>query len=224
VREVNQVYCCSYQELLGEMPDKSIDLLCIDPPFGLNIGKMGYINNPGGVAPRKKYHKQNLTWDESTLNAEDIKELFRVSKNQVIFGANYFAHLLPPSKCWYVWDKRTADKFTCDFADCELIWTSFKKPARVIRWLWHGMIQQDMKHKEKRFHPTQKPVPVMRRLIEDFSKPGELILDCFCGSGSGLLAAQETGRRFIGCDKDQSYVDVARERLASAAPSLALAA
>ena len=214
MRPLNDVYCCDFKELLAEFPDKAIDLLLVDPPFGQNIGKMNFTRSvKGGIAKRNDYSAHNLKWDETTLTAADVQELFRVSKNQVIFGANYFANLLPPSRCWYAWDKKTADKYTNDFADMELIWTSFSRPARVIRWLWHGMIQQDMKYKEKRLHPTMKPQGIMRRLVEDFSNPGDLICDCFCGAGGTLVAAKELERRYIGCDLDPNYVNITKERL-----------
>lgn len=212
--ELNKVYCMNWKELLKEFKDKEVDLLIIDPPYGINIGKMSYTNElKGGVAKRTDYRNHDKKWDEETLKEEDVKELFRVSKNQVIFGANHFANLLPNTKGWVIWDKRTADKYSNDFADCELIWTSFQKPAKIIRWLWSGMLQGDMKNKEKRVHPTQKPLFVMQRLVEMFSKEGDLILDCFCGSGSTLLASKRLNRNFIGCDIQGEYVKISEERL-----------
>jgi site-specific DNA-methyltransferase (adenine-specific) len=216
VRELNQVYQCPFKELLQDIPDKTIDLLLIDPPYGLNIGKMNFTRSTkGGIAKRTDYSNHDTRWDEATLSADDIKELFRVSKNQIIFGGNYIGNLLRPSKCWVVWDKRTHEKYNNDFADCELAWTSFDKPSRVIRFLWSGMMQQDMKHKEKRVHPTQKPVAVMKQIIETYSQENDLIMDCFCGSGSSLIAAKQLNRRYIGCDGQQAYVELTRQRLSS---------
>ncbi len=212
--EQNKIYCTDALTFLKQIPDKQIDLMLIDPPYGINIGKMNYTRSiKGGVAKRTDYSTHNTDWDKETLNQETITEIMRVSKNQIIFGANHFAQLLPPSKCWVVWDKRTADKYNNDFADCELIWTSFNKPARIIRWLWSGMLQGDMKHKEKRVHPTQKPIFVLQRLIEMFSNENDLICDCFMGSGTTAVACKKLKRNFIGCEIQSEYVKIAEDRL-----------
>jgi site-specific DNA-methyltransferase (adenine-specific) len=136
-----------------------------------------------GGAYRNDYSNHPTKWDEKGLTEQYFKEIQRISKNQIIFGANHFANILPNSRCWLVWDKRTDKKYNNDFADCELIWTSFNKPSRMIRFLWSGMLQGDMKNKEKRIHPTQKPVIVMREIIEKFTNENDLVLDPFLGGG-----------------------------------------
>jgi site-specific DNA-methyltransferase (adenine-specific) len=222
VRPLNNVYCCDWRQLTKEIPDKAISVVILDPPFGQSIGKMNFTQSTkGGVAKRTDFSKHDLTWDESPLTADDLTEICRVSRNQIIFGGNYIANLLPPSRCWIAWDKRTADKYSNDFADMELAWTSFNRPARIVRFLWSGMLQGDMKHKEKRFHPCQKPVKMYSQIIEQFSQPGDVVGDFFCGAGGCLIAARDLGRQFIGCDKDPNYVNITKARLAA---PLALAA
>ena len=115
------------------------------------------------------------------------------SKNQIIFGGNYYADYLPPSSCWIVWDKLNGDS---DFADCELAWTSFKTAVRKIQYRWNGMLQGDMKHKEKRVHPCQKPLPVMEWIIEKYTNKDAIILDCFAGSCTTAVACHRLGRKF----------------------------
>ena len=109
---------------------------------------------------KRKWNKKQ--WDNDIPPDNIFKEIFRVSKNQVIFGGNYFTDILPISSCWVVWDKVNGMN---DFADCELAWTSFKTAVRQITFQWHGMLQQDMKNKETRIHPTQKPLELFEKLL-----------------------------------------------------------
>jgi len=201
---------------LSKMPDKSVDLLLTDPPYGIGINKMNFVTSGAikvGGAYRNDYSNHNTEWDEQPPSKDVIMDMLRVTKNQIIFGANHFANLLPNTKGWVVWDKRCEDKYNNDFADCELIWTSFDKPARIIRYLWSGMLQQDMKNKEKRVHPTQKPVAVIRKLLEMFSGEGQLVLDPFGGSGSVAVACKQIGRRCITYEINPQYCEIANGRL-----------
>jgi DNA modification methylase len=115
-----------------------------------------------------------------------------------------------------VWDKKEGGKFSNDFADVELAWTSLDAPARVIRHVWHGMIQQDMKYKEERYHPTQKPIPVMVRAIEMMTEKGDIVLDPFFGSGTTGVACAQTGRRFVGIELDPNYYEIGKKRIQEA--------
>jgi site-specific DNA-methyltransferase (adenine-specific) len=135
--------------------------------------------------------------------------MMRVSKNQIIFGGNYFIEYLKNSPCWIVWDKDNSG----NFADCELAWASFKTAVRKFKWRWNGMLQEDMKHKESRYHPTQKPVELMKWILNKYSKPTDLILDPFLGSGTTAIAAKQIHRRYIGIEISQKYCDIARQRL-----------
>ena len=209
--EINKIYCIDALELLKQMPDQSVDLIITDPPYGINIP----IESIGGSknADSTKFVKVEK-WDDKIPTEEVFKEIFRVSKNQIIFGGNYFTQYLPSTSSWVIWDKRCNITPQRSYADCELIWTSFKEPARILRFLWDGFIQDEKnKIREKRLHPTQKPVEVIRDLIKKFSKEGDLILDPYSGSGSIALACKQTGRNFIAGDINIAYVEISQKRL-----------
>lgn len=137
-------------------------------------------------------------------------EMFRISKNVIIFGGNYFAHLLPPSNCWIVWDKKGDIAFQNPFADCELLYTSFKKPIKKIVFRQQGFITDS---KDKRFHPTQKPSELVQMLIEQWTEPGQVVCDPFLGSGTTAIAAVRSGRHYIGFEKDPEFFKIACSRL-----------
>ena len=142
-------------DAMKQLPDKSIDLILTDPPYG--IGEDGKKNHSRvGLAKPTLFTVKE--WDKKRIEKEYFDEMFRISKNQIIFGGNYYLDFLPPTSCIIVWDK---DNGKTDFADCELAWTSFKSAVRKIKWRWQGFLQEDMKHKEKRVHPTQKPVGML---------------------------------------------------------------
>jgi len=194
-------------EVMKGMPDKCVDLVLTDPPYG--IGEAANNNaSRGKLAVAKDYGCDS--WDNDRIGEEYIREIQRVSINQVIFGGNYYADLLPPSNCWIVWDK---DNHGNDFADCELAWTSFDTAVRKVKWTWNGMLQQDMKNKDVREHPTQKPVGVMSWILREYSEEGQTILDPFLGSGTTVVAAESLGRKWIGIEKEPKYCEIARRRL-----------
>lgn len=214
--EINQIYLGDCIDYLKTLPDKSVDFVITDPPYGIGINKMNFVKSGAvkvGGAYRNDYTDHPTDWDENGLTEEYFKEIKRVSKQQIIFGANHFASVLPDSRCWIVWDKRTQSKYNNDFADCELAWTSMDKPSRIIRFLWSGMLQHDMKNKEKRYHPTQKPIKVMQEIIEMFTEKGQTILDPFMGVGSTCIACKQSGRNFIGIEKEEKYFKIAQKRL-----------
>ena len=172
----HKIICGDCVEVMKEMESDSVDLVVTDPPYGIGINKMNFVTSgavKAGVAYRNDYSNHNSEWDTKGLTKKQWEEIKRVSKNQIIFGANNFASILPNSRCWICWDKRVEDKYSNDFADCELAWTSFNKPSRIIRYLWSGMLQANMKYKEKRYHPTQKPVNLIIRLLMEFSKESD---------------------------------------------------
>ena len=139
-----------------------------------------------------------------------IQEIIRVSKNQIIFGGNYFVEYLHNSPCWIVWDKNNGKN---DFADCELAWTNFKSAVRKYLWTWNGMLQHDMKNKDVRIHPTQKPLKLFEMILNDYSKENDLILDCFSGSGTTAIACHNRKRSFICIEKDYDYWKASCEKL-----------
>lgn len=205
------IYNCDCMELMKRTPDKFYDLSLVDPPYGINIQKMNYTQSTkGGVAKRKDYSSVG-NWDNSIPTEEYFKELFRVSKNQIIWGGNYFP--LPLVKSWIVWDKKTDDKYSTDFADCELAWSSFEKPAKIARYLWSGMLQPDMKDKQKRIHPTEKPYQLYKWILDKYAKKGDKILDTHLGSGSIAIACHDYGFDLTACELDPDYYNAAMKRI-----------
>jgi DNA modification methylase len=202
----NQVVWGDCLEGMGMIPDGAIDLILTDPPYGISEAA-GANKSRGGKAKAKDYG--DLKWDDQIPSKEVFKEMRRISKNQIIFGGNYFVEHLSNSPCWIVWDKEN----TGDFADCELAWTSFPSAVRKIKFRWNGMLQEDMKNKEIRHHPTQKPTEVMRWILSKYSKDTDLILDPFMGSWTTARACKDLGRNFIGFELEEEYCRIGEERL-----------
>lgn len=208
-------YNMDCMEGMKQFPDKYFDLAIVDPPYGIWVGSMGYTNGVqivGKALAKRTDYSGHKEWDSEPPSEEYFKELFRVSKNQIIWGGNYFTHYLEPTKSWIVWDKRCDEKYTNSFADCELAWCS-KGVARVFRYLYNGMLQENMKAKEKRFHPTQKPVALYEWLIKNYAKDDDVILDTHVGSASSLVACHNTRHNFVGFEIDKEYFKQADERL-----------
>lgn len=156
--------------------------------------------------PPKTYH----SFDDSKIPDEEyFKELERVSKNRIIWGGNYFLKYLDETPCMIFWDK---DRRGLNFADGELAWTSFKEPSRYFKFKWNGMLQENMKHKEYRIHPTQKPVALYEWLLHRYAKPGDTILDTHVGSASCLIACHKTQHKFVGFEIDPTYYEMAKKR------------
>jgi site-specific DNA-methyltransferase (adenine-specific) len=191
-------------ELMKKLPDKSVDLILTDPPYGKKADRG---TNGFGSAKNRRYAGG---WDGKIPEKEYFSEMFRVAKNVVIFGGNYFCHLLPPSAGWIFWDKKGDIKFQNPFADGELIYTSFKGPLKKIVFKQQGFITDS---KDVRYHPTQKPSELVVQIIEKYSNPGDLVLDPFLGSGTTAVAAIRTGRRYIGFELDPNYFEIAQKRI-----------
>jgi len=187
-------------QALKAMADKQFDLAIVDPPYGIDAGNMQMGNNV-----KKKWTKKD--WDKNTPNKEYFDELKRISKNQIIWGGNYFE--LPPSKCWVIWDKNNGDS---DFADGEMAWTSFNKPMRIRKQHWCGSASnwEDTKGK---IHPTQKPVALYKWILENYAEKGSKILDTHLGSGSIAIACWDMGYDLTAYEVDKEYYDNACKRL-----------
>ena len=196
--------CLKY---LKTLKDNEIDVLITDPPYGKKADKG---TNGFGCSKNRRY---NDNWDSKIPSEEIFNEMLRVSKKVIIFGANYFAHMLPPSKCWIFWDKKGDIAFKNPFADGELIYTNFTKPVKRIVFKQQGFITDS---KDKRVHPTQKPSELMQILIENYTNKNDIILDCFMGSGSTGVACMNTNRKFIGIELDNNYFDIAFKRISEA--------
>jgi len=194
--------CLQY---MATLEDNSFDLAVVDPPYG--IGEDGKSNHSRGCLARSTQFAAK-DWDKSPPPQIYFEELIRVSKRQIIWGGNYFN--LPPSSCYLVWDKING---RTDFADCELAWTSFKTAVRQFRFQWQGFIQGDMKNKQKRIHPTQKPIQLYQWIFDKYAKKDWRILDTHLGSGSSAIAAHDSGLDFVGIELDADYFQAAKERL-----------
>ena len=194
-------------ELMARHEDNYFELAIVDPPYGIGINAQSQ-GKGGGVAKKIEYTKKD--WDNATPTAKYFSELKRVSKHQIIWGGNYFVKYLDNSPCWIVWDKDNGDT---DFADCELAWTNFKTSVRKVKWKWAGMLQQNMKNKEQRIHPTQKPVKLYEWLLMNYAKEGDKILDTHLGSGSIAIACHNLGFDLTACELDKEYYEAAMKRL-----------
>jgi len=203
--ELLNIDCMEY---MATLEDNAFDLAIVDPPYG--IGESGGNNKSRGKLAIAKDYKPFAGHDKEPMPAEYFTELFRVSRNQVIWGANHFVQNINiNSSCWLVWDK---DNGASDFADCELAWTSFGTAVRRLKYQWAGMLQQDMKNKEIRIHPTQKPMRLYQWILEGYCGPMQRVLDTHLGSGSSAIAAHYFGCDFVGCEIDEDYYKAAKQR------------
>lgn len=157
--------------------------------------------------PPKIYH----AFDDTKIpDAEYFRELERVSKHRIIWGGNYFLDYLGATQCMIFWDK---GRRGMNFADGEIAWTDFKEPCRILEYKWNGMLQEDMKNKEERIHPTQKPVALYKWLLTNYAKQGDKIIDTHVGSASSLIACEDLGFKYVGFEIDETYYRLGQERL-----------
>jgi site-specific DNA-methyltransferase (adenine-specific) len=203
---INELIQCDCMEYMKTCKDKQFDLAIVDPPYG--IGEDGSKTQSRRVSCKKwknpsasKY--KNGGWDKEPPKKEYFNELFRISKNQIIWGANHFISRIPfDSSCWIVWKKNGSCE-GADFADCELAWTSFKTAVRFFEFSWTGF--GAVNAKETRIHPTQKPVALYKWLLKNYAHVGEKLLDTHSGSGSFRIATYDMGFDLISCEKDHDY-------------------
>ena len=203
---MNEVKLIDCMEFMKGIPDKYYELAIVDPPYGIGVNGSVGGSNCGDV----KVYK-NKGWDSKPPKKEYFNELFRVSKNQIIWGGNYFLYALNETPCFIVWNKENSG----NFADCELAWTSFKTATRMFSFRWNGMLQGNMKNKELRIHETQKPVALYKWLLKNYAKPNDKIFDSHVGSGSSRIACYDMGFDFMGCELDPDYWKAQEERFKS---------
>ena len=180
--EKNQILLADCMDIMAEMPDNYIDLAVVDPEYGINIANNSF---------RQKHKKKN--WDNKIPNDSYFKELFRISKNQIIWGGNYFD--LPKTQGFLIWDKNQPFDFSSSM--CEFAWMSFQSPAKIFYY-------RVTKEKNK-IHPTQKPVALYRWILQNYAKPGQLIFDSHSGSGSLACGCHLEKFDFIACELDEDY-------------------
>lgn len=188
---------------MKEFPDKYFDLAIVDPPYGIGVNKMTL-----GNGKRKVFRGCN-NWDETIPTKKYFDELFRVSKNQIVWGGNYFVDYLPPKMGWIFWDKGTGAN---DFSDGELAWTSFDRALRKFFKSWVGANAKEQDEND-RIHPTQKPVALYKWILDNYAKPGDKILDTHVGSASSLIACEDFGFQYVGFEIDADYYKLGQERL-----------
>ena len=188
---VNQIICGDCLEVMRDWPDKCVDLVLTDPPYGLNKKMQG---GTWGVAYR---HGDMIKWDY-VVQQKDIETVITKGKNAIVWGANNYT--MPPSRCWLVWEK----PYFPTMSDNELAWTSFDRPSKSYGNNRIGNVNG---------HPTEKPLPLMVWCVENYSNPNDIIFDPFCGSGTTCVAAKMLGRQYIGIDISPEYCKIAGERL-----------
>lgn len=214
---ISEVYNMDCMEYMKNIPDNFFDIAIVDPPYVINAPKMSMgsgfsggkcnskkrLNGGSGKLKNRVLNTSDCTWDENPPDENYFKELFRVSKNQIIWGGNYFN--LPPTRCVVAWDKCQPWE---NFSQVEIAWTSYDKPAKLYRQINSGA------NSEKKIHPTQKPVELYKYLLTTFGKPnsGQKIFDSHLGSGSSRIAAYEYGFDFYACELNKSYFDKQEKR------------
>ena len=179
-------------EALKLIPDNTYDLAIVDPPYGIGIS-----SNP----VRQQHTKKD--WDSSIPNEEYFNEMQRVSKNQIIWGGNYFLDYLKSSQCFIIWDKK--QPFDFSLAMCEMAWTSFSKPAKMFRY--------SVLNERGKIHPTQKPVKLYEWLLDNYAKEGDKILDTHLGSGSIAIACHNRGFDLTAYEIDKDYFEATTKRI-----------
>jgi site-specific DNA-methyltransferase (adenine-specific) len=180
-------------ELMKRYPDNYFDLAIVDPPYGIDINSSGRLGHYGGKGKK---------WDVSIPNQEYFNELKRVSKNQIIWGGNYF--YLEPTRCFLIWDKQQPENVS--FASCEFAWTSFNESAKTF-------YKRPQNADIERIHPTQKPVALYKWILDKYAKENDKILDTHLGSGSIAIACHDYGFELTACELDKEYYDKAIQRI-----------
>ena len=197
----SEVYLEDCVKALKRFNDKHFDLAIVDPPYGINMA-MGH---KGSEKRGDKNKYKSFAGNDNTIpNEEYFAELVRVSKNQIVWGANYMIEHLEPTPCFVVWDKVQPEAFS--MAMCEIAWTSFKSPAKIFK---KRIVGAD----DVRIHPTQKPVRLYTWILTNYAKKGDLILDTHVGSASSLIACHQMGFDVVGCELDEEYFQLAQERI-----------
>lgn len=215
--DLNWLYNTDCMHGMKKFPDKYFDLAIVDPPYFTGPEKRLYYGRKKSSIGVKRYYKPSANW--TVPDATYFDELFRVSKEQIIWGCNYFNYRFPPGRI--VWDKVNDGS---SFSDAEIAFCSLHKRTRMFRFMWNGMfqgksinegtVQQGNKAlNEKRIHPTQKPVALYKWLLGQYAKPGYKILDTHVGSGSSLIACYEMGFDYVGFEIDPEYYDAAQKRI-----------
>lgn len=218
------LYNCDNMELMKQTPDNYYDLAIVDPPYGIGFDGNTTVKGKAGKACTfsNKQHHEKKAWDNERPSEDYFIELKRVSKNQIIWGGNYFADLLQPTKGWVFWDKKITNANNTNYSDGELAWTSFNCVLRRFTYDWIGFGYLNNPQKEKKTHPTQKPVQLYSWLLQKYAKQGDKILDTHLGSGSIAIACHDMGFELTGCELDKDYFYSGVERVKKHVSQLSL--
>lgn len=204
--ELLHIDCMEY---MATLPDKAFDLAIVDPPYGIGFGEYNRTNKDAKGNRFKANKYKNSGWDADIPSDSYFVELMRVSKNQIVWGGNYFPFVWGfGGKGFIYWHKGNPVN---NFSDGELAWSSFDKPAKQFAFNYYGNIEGGTSQKGK-VHPTQKPVKLYEWLLTNYAKPGQRILDTHLGSGSSAIAAHYFGVDFVGCELDADYYAAACKR------------
>lgn len=196
--ELNQIIHADCMDIMKDIPDKYFELAIVDPPYGININ-----HSIGRRKGAKKSSYKPAVWDCESPNLEYFEELFRISKNQIIWGANHFISKIPyDSNCWLMWDKGFSEDVS--FSQFEMAWTSFNTTSKKF--------DKNPLQKNK-FHPTQKPVALYKWLLKNYAKEGDKILDTHSGSGTTAIACIDMGFEYLCIEKDKEYFEKSVERV-----------
>jgi site-specific DNA-methyltransferase (adenine-specific) len=200
---------------MAQFPDKYFELAIVDPPYGIGVdGNTTVVGKSGKASTFSSIqHHEKKQWDTKRPPRKYFDALQRVSKNQIIWGGNYFADLLPAKKGWVFWDKKITNANNTNFSDGELAWTSFNCILRRFTYDWIGFGYLNNPQGENKIHPTQKPVKLYEWLLMNYAKQGDKILDTHVGSASSLIACHNMGFEYWGFELDEDYYKAANERL-----------
>jgi len=210
----SEVYNIDCMIGMKDFPDNHFDLAVVDPPYGIGMNGNTHVDGKSGKAKtfHNKHHHISKEWDNERPDKSYFGNLLRVSKNQIIWGGNYFADLLKPTKGWIFWDKKITNSNNMNFSDGELAWTSFDCILRKFIYDWIGFGYLNNPQKEKKIHPTQKPVKLYEWIFKNYAEEGQKILDTHLGSGSSRIAAYNYKMDFTGYEIDKDYFDAAEKR------------
>ena len=195
------IYCADCRDVLPTLGE--FNLLLTDPPYGIGAARAGYYGE-GGLASQRDYGDR--PWDDSPVDHEVILEAIRMCSHAIVWGGHHY--LLGTARCFLVWDKEIEDSL--DYSQAELAWTNLDRAVRLVRHQWKGFIRVG---KEPRYHPTQKPLSVLKWAIKQAPETCESILDPFMGSGTTLRAAKDLGRRAVGIEIEERYCEIAAKRM-----------
>lgn len=201
VSPLTQTFNCDCMDLMKEYPDKYFDLAIVDPPYGIGVDGNKEQRWQDGTIKRKEHEIKGR--DTEIPKAEYWNELFRVSKNQIVWGGNYFTEFLKPTKAWIFWYKGQQG---LTMSDGEMAWTSLTKVTRMVN------IHRTHIWQENPIHPTQKPVKLYKWILHNYAEKGMKILDTHLGSGSSRIAAYKAGLDFTGCELDKDYFEAQEAR------------